>query len=148
MISFCEILLLKCFLLFCLFRQQITSMMLLMAMCLFASVCSVLGMKTVYYRDGQVCDVCTDEQSVPYKQSYTPEEVGKRIVYRTEERIISQPSNSYVVNRADYSNRNLSSYIFFFFFSNNINICHWYRFHSFSFKYAYREKFTEIKTND
>lgn len=89
--------------------------MLLMAVCLLASVYSTLGMRTVYYRDGQVCDVCTEQHdTVPYRQSYTQSEVGKRVVYQNEERIISRPSSSssYVVNRADYSARNLSSFIY------------------------------------
>lgn len=86
--------------------------MLLIAVCLFASVYSALGMRTVYYRDGQVCDACQDGY-VSYKETYTPDEVGKRVVYGgTEERIISRPQSSYVVNRADYSNRNLFSFIF------------------------------------
>ena len=82
--------------------------MLLIAVCLFASVYSALGMRTVYYRDGQVCDACSDGY-VPYKDTYTPDEVGKKVVYGTEQRIISRPSSSssYVVNRAGYSDRNL-----------------------------------------
>lgn len=94
--------------------------MLLIAVCLFASAYSVLGMG-VHYRDGQVCHLC-NEEVVPYKQTYTRDEVGKRVVgnqvvYRTEERIISRPSSSdtYVVNRADsYSNRNIFSFFLFF----------------------------------
>lgn len=87
--------------------------MLLIAVCLFASVYTALGMGTHYYRDGQVCDSCADGV-VQYKESYRPDEVGKRVVYGTEERIISsRPSSSYVVNRADYSNRNLFTFYFF-----------------------------------
>lgn len=91
--------------------------MLLIAVCLFASVYSALGMRTVYYRDGQICDACADDQGVvPYKQSYTPEEAGRRVIYSGQERIISRPitSTSYI-DRADYSPRNLSSFLFFVF---------------------------------
>lgn len=96
-----------------------------MAVCLFASVYSTLGMRTVYYRNGQVCDVCADQHdTVPYRQSYTPSEVGKRVVYQNEERIISRPSSSssYVVNRADYSARNLSPFIYDLVFACFISI--------------------------
>lgn len=81
--------------------------MLLIATCLLASVYSTLGMKTVYYRDGQVCDVCADEHSsVPYRHG----DGSQRVVYRTEERIISSRPSTYVVNRDDsgyYSSSNL-----------------------------------------
>lgn len=96
------------------FFQQSTSLVLI-AVCLFASVYSALGMRTVYYQDGRVCDVCTDNQegTVPYKQSYTPEEAGKRVIYsggqdRINSRPISSPSSSssYIANRDDYSPRN------------------------------------------
>lgn len=89
--------------------------MVLIAVCLLATVYSALGMRTVYYRDGRVCDVCTDNHDgvVPYKQSYTPEEAGKRIIYsngqdRINSRPISSPSSSssYIVDRGDYSPRN------------------------------------------
>lgn len=88
--------------------------MLLMAVCLLASIYSTLGMKTVYYRDGQVCEACADEHNnVVYRQS-NPSGDNQRVVYRTEERVISSrpssslSSSSYVVNRDSgyYSNRN------------------------------------------
>lgn len=88
--------------------------MLLIAVCLFASVYSALGMKTVYYRDGQVCEVCAEQHdSVPNRQTYYPSDHSQRVVYRTDERVITRPSSSssYVANRADYSARNLSSFI-------------------------------------
>lgn len=93
--------------------------MLLIAVCLFASVYTAIGMKTVYYRDGQVCEVCSEQHdTVPYRQTYTqqyyPSEGNQRVVYRqNEERVITRPSSSssYVANRADYSARNLSSFI-------------------------------------
>lgn len=91
--------------------------MVLIAVCLFASVYSALGMRTVYYRDGQVCEACTysNDDVVPYKQSYTPEEAGKRVIYSGgQDRINSRPivspssslSPSYIVDRVDYSPRN------------------------------------------
>lgn len=96
--------------------QQSTSMVLI-AVCLFATVYSALGMRTVYYRDGRICDVCTDNRDdvVPYKQSYTPEEAGKRVIYSGgQDRINSRPiispsssSSSYIVDRGDYSSRKL-----------------------------------------
>lgn len=102
--------------------------MLLIAVCLFATVYSALGMRTVYYQDGRVCDVCTDTHDgvVPYKQSYTPEEAGKRVIYSgSQDRINSRPiispsssSSSYIVDRGDYSSRNFSlsiSYLFVYF---------------------------------
>lgn len=86
--------------------------MFLIAVCLFASVYSALGMSNVVYRDGQLCEACKDGV-VQYKETYTPEEVGKRVVYGPgQQRVISRPSESYVVNRADYSNRNLFAFIF------------------------------------
>lgn len=96
---------------FILFQQ--TTTMLLIAVCLFASVYSALGMNTVYYRDGQVCELCSEQHNtVPYRETYTPEEVGKRVVYGAGSRPIS--SSSYVVNRDSYaySTRNLSSFIY------------------------------------
>lgn len=92
--------------------------MLLIAVCLFASVYTARGMRTVYYRDGQVCDVCTENQGVvPYKQSYTPEEAGKRVIY--DGQVNSRPisSTSYTNNRADYSPRNLLLFISLFYSS-------------------------------
>lgn len=82
-----------------------------MTLCLLASVYSTLGMKTVYYRDGQVCDACADEHE---RVAYYPSGGNRQVVYRTEERIISSRpstslSSSYVVNRDDsgyYSSRN------------------------------------------
>lgn len=86
--------------------------MLLVAVCLFASVYTALGMRTVYYRDGQVCEACADDHGVvPYKQTYTPEEAGRRVIYSGQERIISRPISSYI-DRADYSPRNLSFHFF------------------------------------
>lgn len=89
--------------------------MLLIAVCLFASVYTAIGMRTVYYRDGQVCDACTEEHGgVAYKQSYTPEEAGRRVIYSGQERIISRPiSSSSYIDRADYSPRNLSSFLYY-----------------------------------
>lgn len=75
--------------------------MLLIAVCLFASVYSALGMNTVYYRDGQICERCSDHDTVPYRETYTPEEVGKRVVYGAGSRAIS--SSPYVVNRDSYA---------------------------------------------
>lgn len=109
---------------FLFYFQQSTSMVLI-AVCLFATVYSALGMRTVYYRDGRVCDVCTDNHDgvVPYKQSYTPEEAGKRIIYsngqdRINSRPISSPSSSssYIVDRGDYSPRNFYFIHFLLFF--------------------------------
>lgn len=88
-----------------------TSQMLLMSVCLLASICSTLGMKTYYYRDGQVCDTCSDDANFSSGRRVYPSSDNREVVYRTQERIItSNPSNSYVVNRDDsggqYSTRN------------------------------------------
>jgi len=85
---------------------------LLMSVCLLATIYSTLGMQTVVYKDGnQVCEVCA-ENHVPYRQqsqTYYPSNGVQRVVYRTEERIVSQPSTSYITNRGDngisYSNQ-------------------------------------------
>lgn len=89
-----------------------------MTVCLLASVYSTLGMKTVYYRNGQVCDECADEHN---RNAYYPSGGNRQVVYRTEERIISSRpsslSSSYVVNRDDsgyYSSRNIDWDIIFF----------------------------------
>lgn len=88
---------------------------LLMATCLFATIYASLGMNTVYYRNGERCEVCAEEH-VPYRQqqtqTYYPSNGAQRVVYRTEERIITRPSSSsssYIANRADtayYSDSN------------------------------------------
>lgn len=86
-----------------------------MAACLFATIYASLGMNTVYYRNGERCEVCAEEH-VPYRtqtQTYYPSSGTQRVVYRTEERIITRPSSSssssYIANRADtayYSDSN------------------------------------------
>lgn len=88
---------------------------LLMAACLFATIYASLGMNTVYYRNGERCEACAEEH-VPYRQqqtqTYYPSNGAQRVVYRTEERIITRPSSSsssYIANRADtayYSDSN------------------------------------------
>lgn len=76
----------------------------LVATCLLAtSVYSVLGMGnhgTVYYRDGQVCEVCADEHSsIPYQN-----QVGgvQRVVHRSDGQIISSRPSVNVVTRDEY----------------------------------------------
>lgn len=87
-----------------------SSQTLLIGVCLLASICSTLGMKTYYYRDGQVCEACADDASYSSSRHTNPSSDNHQVVYRTEERIISsRPSSSYVVNRDDsglYSTRN------------------------------------------
>lgn len=99
-----------------------------MAACLFATIYASLGMNTVYYRNGERCEVCAEEH-VPYRQqtqTYYPSNEAQRVVYRTEERIITRPStsssSSYIANRADtayYSDSNsislFSIYLFDYF---------------------------------
>lgn len=84
--------------------QNPSSTVFLVATCLLAtSVFSALGMGnhgTVYYRDGQVCEVCADEHSsVPYRNQGGS---AQRVVYRTEERIISSRPSANLVNRDEY----------------------------------------------
>lgn len=88
---------------------------LLMAACLFATIYASLGMNTVYYRNGERCEVCAEEH-VPYRQqtqTYYPSGEAQRVVYRTEERIITRPSSSssYIVNRADTASYSDSNFI-------------------------------------
>lgn len=91
-----------CFVIFSL--QHSNSQLVLLAVCMLASICSTLGMRTVYYRDGTVCEACAEEyNNIPYRQTYYP---SSRVAY--EERVVTRPSSSYISNRDDsgsyYSN--------------------------------------------
>lgn len=76
---------------FFVFFFQNSSTALLIATCLFASVYSTLGMKTVYYRNGEVCDVCADEHSgTSYRRG---DGDVQRVVYR--QRYIDRDDSTY-----------------------------------------------------
>lgn len=84
-----------------------------MATCLLALIHPSVGMSTVYYRNGEVCEVCAEEhgtRSQTYYPSSSSSSSGgnQRVVYRTEERVVSRPSSSsYITNRDDtYSSSN------------------------------------------
>lgn len=96
---------------------QNSSTTLLMAACLFATIYASLGMNTVYYRNGERCEVCAEEH-VPYRQqtqTYYPSGGEQRVVYRTEERVITRPStsslSSYIADRGDPSSYPDSNFI-------------------------------------
>lgn len=73
-----------------------------MAVCLLALVHPSVGMGTVYYRNGEVCEACAEDHGTR-SQTYYPSTGGnQRVVYRTEERVVSRPSSSsYITNRDD-----------------------------------------------
>lgn len=69
-----------------------------MATCLLASIHSSIGMSTVYYRNGEVCEVCAEEHGTRTQtqtQTYYPSGGSQRVVYRPSS------SSSYITNRDD-----------------------------------------------
>ena len=85
----------------------------MLATCLLAVVSSALGMSTVYYRDGQICDVCQTTNSDHSSHTYSTG-LGQRVI--VEERVVNRPSGNtvtstqYVTNRDDNTHLDSSTH--------------------------------------